>query len=95
MLNNDHILINKTKPYLIDKNILNKVTKSNIDNKLSYYLMTNLREMIYRNKLYLLFILLIVIFLLYRYLYYSKKLKINDKKVKDLTNIDDIIAYYN
>lgn len=84
MISNDYFLVNKTKPYLIEKNIIDKVIKTNIDenNKVFNYFKDLTYDFVKKNIVSVTITLVIIFFLLYRYCNYYNHSKILNKKVK-------------
>lgn len=84
MVSNDYFLINKTKPYLIEKNIINKIIKTNTDNnnKIYNYIKDFTYNFVKNNIVVVTTIIIIILFLLYRYCNYYNHSKILRKKIK-------------
>ena len=88
MIANDYFLVNKTKPYLIEKNIINKILKTNIEenNKIYTYLRNLAYDFIKKNIVIVIIIIIVILFFSYRYLNYYNYSKIYNETIKFYIN---------
>lgn len=96
MITNDYLLINKTRPNLIDKNIINKIIKTNMDenNKLYNYIKDLAITFIKKNMIYIIIATILVIFLLYRYFnFYNHSILLNKKIRYYIKNDKNPLSY--